>query len=373
MKVMKDGFMKKLFTFLLLSTFLLNSAGLASFAGTVLQGHTEKSEQKRNNKIFTGETETVKNSDEIKMTVSQVLSAGVTEEGDEFFAEITDEVSGKKGVIIPVGTIAHGKVKDLRASKRLAKDGWIELSFDYLITPDGREIPIEGRVSTRMSPAKQIVKTVAQTAGFTVVGGVAGGFMALNLLGLEAAIASNGWTIAGGAAIGGTVGMGVSLYRKGEEVLLSPGDEIKLKVLKPLNLPVLSANALKQDEIFYDGLNITIKDVKTEKDAFGELNTITLDLVIDNKTNKKFSSFDIGMVSELNTVYHPSIFHDNKLGMTTIKPGNKVSGDLSFSVDNPKRKHWLVFYDTQTKKPLAKISVDNAKRTIKVSNKTKKK
>lgn len=343
--------------------------------GEILHGFAEKEAKRKNDKIFTGDVEVIHDKNEIKMTVSQVLSAGVTEEGDEFFAEVTQEVEGKKGVMLPVGTIAHGKVKGLKASKRLAKDGWIELSFDYLITPDGREIPIQGYVSTKLSPAKQVLKTTAQTAGFTVVGGLMGGFMALQLLGLEAAIASQGWTVAGGAAIGGTVGLGVSLIRKGEEVLIAPGDEIRLKVMKPLELPVLAEHALRQDEIFFPGLDVKINEVKTEKDPFGQLNTITMNLVIDNKSSKKFSSFDIGMVSELNTTYHPSIFHDSKLNMTTIKPGDKVSGSISFSVDNPKRKHWLVFYDTQTKKPLAKISVDNAKRelkTLKVADKKSK-
>ena len=54
-----------------------------------------------------------------------------------------------------------------------------------------------------------------------------------------------------------------------------------------------------------------------------------------------------------------------------IKPGEKVVGDISFAVDNINRKFWLTFYDRRYKKPLTKISVDNAYK--KVSAKTKKK
>lgn len=86
-------------------------------------------------------------------------------------------------------------------SKRLGRPGWISLDFDYLITPDGREIPIEGKMSTKLHPVAEASKIVVQDVGYTVAGGAVGGLLALNWLGLEAAIASQGYTIAGGAAV----------------------------------------------------------------------------------------------------------------------------------------------------------------------------
>ena len=174
------------------------------------------------------------------MTVSEVLSSGFTQEGDEFFAQITQDVEGKTGVVLPTGTVAHGTVKEMEESKRLGRDGWIEINFDYLVTPDGRQIPIEGKMSTKMHPVKGVAKTVLVDTGYTLAGGVVGGFAALNLLGIEAAIASQGYTLAGGAAIGGAIGLGISLFRKGKDVLISPGDEIKVKMLTPIDLPVIS-------------------------------------------------------------------------------------------------------------------------------------
>ena len=58
--------------------------------------------------------------------------------------------------------------------------------------------------------------------------------------------------------------------------------------------------------------------------------------------------------------------------MKTIKSGENVSGTLSFSVDTPNRQHWLVFYDRRTNKPLAKISVDNAIKDLKITDLQKK-
>ena len=332
--------------------------------------------EKQNKELFTGEIDQLEAKDVIKMTVSQVLSSGYTEEGDEFFAEITSEVEGDKGVILPSGTIAHGSVKEIQDSKRLGRDAWIEVSFDYLITPDGREIPIEGKMSTKLNPVVGTSKKKKKSAGYTAVGGVVGGFLALNMFGLPAAVASQGYTLAGGAAVGGAVGLGMALYRKGKDVLISPGDEIRVKITKGVELPVFKTEALKQKEFVCDGLNVKITNIDYGEDPFGEKNTITIAIVITNLTDKYFTGFDISLVNDLNASFYPSVFGDTTIMFSKIKPGDRVAGRISFSVDNIKRKHWLVFYDRINRKPVAKLSIDNAYREIqakKKKNKRKKK
>lgn len=341
--------------------------------GNVIRGHIEVTDgYNKKNDYFTGEQEVFDKGETINMTVSEVMSAGYTQEGDEFFAEVTGEVAGKKGVILPVGTVAHGYVREMSGSKRLGRDGWIELRFDSLITPDGREIPIDAKMTTKQNVVKGTAIKVAQGTGTTLVGGVVGGLMALNILGLEAAIASQGYTLAGGAAIGGAVGLGVALYRKGKDVLLAPGDEIKVKILHDLDLPVINEEHLKQEEIFYDGLDVRIDEIKIVEDPFGEKNTIVLKMVIYNSSPKNFSTLDMGLVNELGKKFHPSIFSGSDLVIAQIKSGERSEGKMFFAVDNPSKPHWLVFYDRRTQKPLTKISLNNALRAIKYEKKEKK-
>ena len=135
-------------------------------------------------------------------------------------------------------------------------------------------------------------------------------------------------------------------------------------------MPVMKHEALRQEEIAYEGLDVDINDIFLEEDPFGNLNTISLDLIIKNYSKTNFSTFDIALVNDLHTSYNPSIFTDyrNSLAMKNIDKGEQVSGILSFSVDNPKRKHWLVFYDRKNHKPLAKISIDNAKKDLNISD-----
>lgn len=366
-----NAVMKKVISsFILISFLFLNAPVLAD---PVFEGHAEKTDQlqKLQSELFTGEVEKLERSDVIHMTVSQVLDSNINEEGDEFFAEVVNDVSGDSGVLIPKGTIAHGRISKTEEAKRLGRPAQISLDFDYLITPDGREIPIEGRMSTKLNPVVQTSKIVAQDLGYTIAGGAVGGFLALNWLGLEAAIASQGYTLAGGAALGGAIGLGAALMRKGHDVLIAPGDEIKVKINTSVTLPVYRETALMQHELFYPGLDIMISDIKHEEDPFGEANTITLTIMITNMSDKTFSGLDLALVNDYNAIFRPSIFGDTKLMFKQIKPGDKVVGHISFAVDNINRKFWLTFYDRRTRKPLSKISIDNAYR--KVSAKTKKK
>lgn len=363
--------MKRFISLLILISFVFSSS---SVFAEVLEGHAEKSdvyEQQLQKELFTGQVEHLERKDVINMTVSQVLDSNINIEGDEFFAEVTDEVKGDKGVIIPKGTIAHGRISQTGDPKRLGRQGWIALDFDYLITPDGREIPIEGKMSTKLHPVAEASKIVAQDVGYTLAGGAVGGFMALNWLGLEAAIASQGYTVAGGAAVGGAIGLGMALIRKGHDVLIAPGDEIRVKINTTVPLPVYKESALMQHEMFYPGLDIHISNIKHEKDPFGEVNTLTLTIMISNMSDKTFSGLDMALVNDYNSVFRPSIFGDTKLMFKQIRPGDKFAGQVSFSVDNINRSFWLTFYDRRKGTALTKISLDNAYR--KVPERTKKK
>lgn len=369
---------KKLLSVLILSGLCIcNIQPAFVYASTPYQGHIEETDvkTKEKDKTFTNEVKKLDTNKTINLTVSQVLAGTTSIEGDEFFAVVSNDVLAETGILLPVGTIAHGNIKNIVDPKRMGRDGYIELSFDYLITPDGREIPIEGGMTSKLTPAKSVAKKVGEDLAYTAVGGAYGAVAAIELLGLEGAIVSQGYTLAGGAAIGGVIALGMSLFRKGKDVLIAPGDEIKVKIASKEALPVMTYESVRQDELKYDGLDVSITDIFLEEDPFGHLNTISLDLIIKNYSKSDFSAFDIALENDLKSSYRPSIFTDykNALGTKTIKKGESVSGILSFSVDNPKRQHWLVFYDRKNHKPLAKISIDNAKKDLNISDLEKKK
>ncbi|MBO6271412.1 hypothetical protein J6O48_01380 [bacterium] len=359
--------MKKLFVFFIIMTFFIFP--LSSNADIIRGGIQENVDFDLPSDVYTGEFKEIDKHDVIEMTVEQVIDGNISLEGDEFFAKITSDV-GKNGVVLPKGTLAHGIITQSGDPKRLGRDGFVSLRFDYLVTPDGRHIPIEGGMSTKMHPLKQFGKIVATDAGYTAVGGVAGGWFALNTLGIEAAIASHGYTIAGGAAIGGTIGLVMSLYRKGKNALITPGDQIKIRLKTPVELPVYRDEALIQEELEYPGFTVHITNVKYEKDPFGEPNTIKLSLRVENLSDKTFSGMDITLTNDMKQVFYPSVFGDTGLMFKQIQPGDRIIGDISFAVNDVKGVYWLTFRDRITKNELAKISLDNAYKGI--SNRTKK-
>lgn len=339
---------------------------LQAFAEGTLRGGIQEDDtlKQQESELFTGKVEVLEKKDVIHMTVSQVLDGNYSFEGDEFFAQVTSDVIGDKGVIIPKGTVAHGLIKEASEAKRLGRDGYIELSFDYLITPDGREIPIEGKMSTKLHPIKAATKIVAQDIGYTAAGGVIGGLMSTQMLGIEAAIASQGYTVATGVALGGAVGLGMALYRKGKDVLIAPGDEIKVKITSDVALPVYKEEALRKEEITCENIKIRIANILYEKDPFGEVNTLTLSLSIANMSEYTFSGMDMTLVNDYNVSFNPSVFGDTKLLFSQIKPGDRFAGKISFGVNNVKDSYWLCIYDKKSKETIVKLSLDNAYKNV---------
>ncbi len=360
--------MKKFLSILLIFLFLFTN--LECYADILRGSVMETVEQPLPTQTFTGEYKKIDEKQVIELTVDKVIDTNFSVEGDEFFAKVTNDV-GKNGVVLPKGTVAHGVIYQTKEAKRLGRNGSISLNFDYLITPDGRKIPIEGGMSTKLNPVKEFGKIVATDVGYTTVGGLVGGWYALNLFGLEAAIASQGYTVAGGAAIGGTVGLAMSLWRKGKNALIAPGDQIKIKLKTAVTLPVYKDEALLQEEMKYDGFNVEITNVQYEKDPFGEPNTITLTLKIENLSDKTFSGMDITLSNEFNQVFYPSVFGNTNLMFEQIKVGDRLIGKISFSVHDVKGTYWLTFKDRLTKKELVKVSIDNAYKGV--SNRTKRK
>lgn len=358
--------LKRLVSVFLIINFLVSPV----FADVLRGGIQQNVETDLPSDIYTGEFKEVDSKEVIEMTVEQVIDASLTLEGDEFFARVTSDV-GKGGVVLPKGTLAHGKIYQTKEAKRLGRDGYVSMKFDYLVTPDGRRIDIEGDMSSKMHPIKQFGKIVATDVGYTTVGGIAGGWFALNFFGLEAAIASHGYTVAGGAAIGGTIGLVMSLYRKGKNALITPGDEIKIKLKAPVALPVYRDEALLQEELDYPGFTVHITNVAYEKDPFGEPNTITLSLRIENLSDTTFSGMDVNLTNDMQQVFYPSAFGDTSLMFTQIKPGDRIIGKMSFAVNNVKGNYWLTFRDRTTKNELAKISLDNAYKGISQRQKRK--
>lgn len=362
---------KKNLIFSLISLYAFSFLGTAYALADIYQGHVEEqnSTKKEKNELYTGSTDTLDKKDILKMTVSKVIDAKSAKANEEFFAEVTDDIEAKGGVLIPRGTIAHGYVKKIAGAKNFSRNGLIDLNFDCLITPDGKEIPIKGKMSTRLHPIQAASESAVYNLAYTAAGGATGGLLALSFAGMAGAVSSQGCIIAGGAAIGGSAGLAMALSHKGKDVAISPGDEILVKITATQELPVYKKTAFSQREFKDKNLEITINDIKYKKDDYNETCKLILKLSIANKTNHNFSVSDIALVNSAGTAYYPDIF-DVEKPFSEIKSGAEFTGELPFSVDNLKNNFWLTFYDNKNRTVISEISIDNAYKEV--SNKTHK-
>jgi hypothetical protein len=309
--------------------------------------------------VNTGDVRVVAPGTALDLYLSTEIASGESVEGDEFFAKISKDVLVDGRVVIPRGTQLHGVLSTLEGPKRAGRNGYINTRFDYLITPDGREVPIEGNSTTRDSKGKAAAKVVGRAAGYTAVGGVVGTLMVLQYGGLAAAAASHGTALAGGAAIGGAAGLTIAMLMKGKSVMLQPGAEMQVKLSEPLKLPTMTMPDETAEDYSLPGLKVKVAGMRIGRHPSGGTTEITLTLDILNQTENTFSTFEIGLEDELGNVFFP-FPSDTGMLSSKIKPSSHFNSNITFSVDNGKSRHKLVFFKPYSREPLAKFALTDA-------------
>lgn len=348
------------------------SASLAEPDGTVLKGRIEVDKRRTTPTVNENDIKEIPPGSTLDMVISTAVTAGVNVEGDEFFGKVSQDyiVDGK--VVIPKGTIVHGLVEEMEGPKRAGRNGYITTKFDYMITPDGREISIDGGSTTRDSKVKAAAKVVGRATGFTAVGGIAGAIMVLKYGGIAAVAASEGYALAGGAAVGGAIGLTAAMLTKGKNAMIQPGAEIRVKLSDDLSLPTMNMPDASANNYALEGLKVNVLGLRYDKDPFGELTEINLTLDVTNHTENTFSTFEIGLEDEYGNLFYPSPFGNTDMWFSKITPNTHITSNITFNVDNIRAAHKLVFFKQYSREPLAKIALTDAMVTEKKGNKTRK-
>jgi len=326
----------------------------------VLHSYIIQTDHTQSPTVNTGDVRVVAPGTAMDLVLSKEIEAGETVEGDEFFGKIIKDVLVDSQVVIPRGTVMHGVLTTMEGPKRAGRNGYVNTRFDYLITPDGRKVPIEGNSTTRDSKGKAAVKVVGRAAGYTALGGVLGTVIALQLGGLAGAAASHGSTLAGGAVIGGAVGLTIAMLKKGNSVMIPPGAEMQVKLSEPLTLPTMTMPDETAEDYSIPGLQVKVASMRINRHPFGEMTDIKLTLDILNETENTFSNFDIGLEDELGNLFFPSPLGDTGIWSSKIKPSSHLNSNITFSVYNVKLRHKLVFFKPYSREPLVKFALTNA-------------
>lgn len=187
----------------------------------------------------------------IPIIMDTAVDSDTSQEGDEFSARTSEDLTIDGSTVVPAGSIIKGRIAQLNGPRALNRSGSVGLKFDTITTPDNRQIPLVANIVARggVVHARRGMKDVALDFGTVslpvlaglVIGVAAGGNKNNN--NNNNSSSSSGVGRAGGAMIGAGIGLAVGvavlLAKKGKKVEVRPGDELKIELAEELRMPTL--------------------------------------------------------------------------------------------------------------------------------------
>lgn len=184
----------------------------------------------------------------MKLELLDSISSRSGSMGDEFSAMLKEDklVNGK--IALPSGSVVRGTINKITPSKRLSRSAVIYFSFDHVVTPTGKQIPmsaglyrymeltLDGGIYSGGNYGYAIQENWKQTKNIVSKsidwGKGTGDNMQYVCVPLGAA----------GGAVGGAfyyVGSDIAdLFKKGNEVNLQQGKDIEIMLTQPLDIPL---------------------------------------------------------------------------------------------------------------------------------------
>ncbi len=310
-----------------------------------------------------GAVQSIPKGTKVNLSVMGTLNSEISQQGDEVFARISCNVANGKTVIMPGGWFMHGTVTTVASQKRLGRDGYVEVQFDKIVSPNGDfELPFKAKVSTKDNELKAVAKTVLIDSGYVSLGALGGSILSVQLTGIPLAIATHGISVGAGAAVGGSLGLIGALKRKGNIASFLPGDEMKMITAEPIELPGFDPAFLPSARVPVSTPNLTlaIKKPVFARDPLGDKlsRQLHLDVTIDNATANQYSFFDLAVISDHDQRYYPSLAGDFQAIRKRVPSHTQATAHLVFSVDSPKRKYWLIMVNKVNRDEIARTAIN---------------
>ncbi len=171
--------------------------------------------------------------------------------GDSFVATLLNEQVSGSSVILPAGTVVRGSISEVKTAKRFSRGAKLYLDFDHVVTPAGRQIPLDMAVAqfdkiyydgglyknlgygeavqTNYNRAAEITRNATEY-------GKKAGESAPGIQYLTTPICAVGGFIGGaGYFIGDSI---ADMFRKGQDVYINTGDIMNVKLVNPIDIPV---------------------------------------------------------------------------------------------------------------------------------------
>ncbi len=329
------------------------SGGAKDMKGKLLQG-TVIHEADRS-PLLDGVVQTIPPGVDVNLSLNCFLNSEVSQKGDEIFAKVSVDVKDGSKVMLPEGWYLRGLVTDATGQKRHSRDGYIEVTFDKLISPTGDiELAFPAKFSTKDHALKSVAKVAMIDTAIVTKNALKGGWLGLKMGGIPVAIASYGIVPGSTAAAGAAFGAFKAARRQGEIRSITPGDVIKLKTVEPISLPGFNVKALpsyqKAPPMRGAVININkcwfVPDVRDKKAQL-----LKVDFTFVNETKRPYSFRDFIVTTNLGQKYFPEVLSPANYAQFKVKilPNTQERGIVTFNIDKGKSEYYLILMDYNEK------------------------
>jgi len=191
-------------------------------------------------KVLQGYARVVPKDTKIPIIMDTAVDSDTSQEGDEFSARTSEDLTIDGQTLVPAGSIIKGRIASLNNPKHMMRGGSVALKFDTITTPDNRQIPLVANLVAHggVVHARRGMKDIAiDTAEFTLPAALG---LGIGLIaGSKSSSVGTGGGAVIGAGIGAAVGLAILLAKKGKKVDVRPGDELKIELAEDLRMPTL--------------------------------------------------------------------------------------------------------------------------------------
>ncbi|HEY9786650.1 MAG TPA: hypothetical protein V6D17_14710 [Candidatus Obscuribacterales bacterium] len=296
------------------------------------------------------------------MTMSVNLNSEINQKGDEILARVACDVKKGEKVLLPGGWYMRGIVTNVQKQKLNGRDAYVEVTFDRLVSPDGDyQLPFDVKISIKSSAAKSLAKTIARDSAYMAKGALLGSLASVQLTGVPMAVMTNGYSVAGGAAIGAAIGAFHAFRKKGNIASYYPGDALRIVTGEPIKLPGFDPSKLPsaKPKPKLSGLEIRVNRFRFDKSGHGDEKERLLraEVTVTNNTSRPFSFFNFIVKSDYDQMY-PQVMGGFGTATKKIEPGSSESRLLTFSVDGTKRKYSLILVNPVTGQEVASVPIN---------------
>lgn len=327
----------------------------------LLQGKIESGD--RNSPFVEGAVQSIPKGTKVEFTLTSYINSSITHKGDEVYMRISGNVPGQEGVSIPGGWYAHGYVTEAKGAQSMHRNGYVEVEFDKLVSPDGHsECDFPAKLSTKDSAMTSTLKEVAFGTKCTSVGALGGAICSVQLTGIGGAIATHGISVGVGAGVGAALGIIGAIKRQGNDESLYGGDDIKLTISEPIMLPAFKQNLIPsaQKAPKLKDMIISVNKIRFAKDPSGDSQSrlLDVDMTVDNHTKRSYSPRQFIVLDDKGHEFTPWIGEDLKRLMQKIGPEQSERIDVLYEVNSGKHKYWLSLREPSTGAELSRVPIN---------------